>query len=58
MTIENEISKVWRIPPDNEQRLRSLNFILPSIVFDESDKFVCFGSMVGIKVLNFGKKKI
>lgn len=49
MAIERDLDKQWEY---KSRDYSNTNSILPSIGFDESDTFLYFGSLLGIKVVN------
>lgn len=53
LAVEKELDKMW----DCKNR-ENPNAIMPSIGFDESNTFVYFGSLLGIKVININNDKL
>ena len=59
MATEQEIEKFWDLsntPPEeikeiNQQNCSYASFI-PNLQFDETDTYLCFGSPLGVKILN------
>jgi peptidylprolyl isomerase domain and WD repeat-containing protein 1 len=56
MLVEQEIEKQWDLSnttadSDSQQNCSYASF-MPNLQFDQSDTFLCFGSPIGIKVLN------
>lgn len=51
--MEKEIDKLWDIKSRD-----NLNSVLPSIGFDESDTYLYFGSLLGIKIINYKADKL
>ena len=47
MAVEKELDKLWDLKSRD-----SNNSVLPSIGFDESNTFIYFGSLLGIKVIH------
>ena len=45
MNIEKDLDKLWEDPS-------SLDYVAPSIGFDESDSFLYYGSMLGVKIIS------
>jgi hypothetical protein len=48
LAVEREIDKLWDIKSRDNH-----NSVLPTIGFDESDTFLYFGSLLGIKIMNY-----
>lgn len=53
LAIEKDLDKLWDI-----KNRDSLNSVLPSIGFDETDTFIYFGSLLGIKIINIKTNKL
>jgi len=49
MAVERDLDKQWEY---KAREYLNTNSIIPSIGFDESDTFLYFGSLLGIKVVN------
>lgn len=53
LAVEKELDKLWEY-----KNRESPHCVMPSIGFDESDTFLYFGSLLGIKIINFHTNKL
>ena len=56
--MDQEIVKNYQMSLEKEHIFKPINFILPKMCFDESDKFFCFPSMCGIQMINMESKEL
>ena len=56
MSVESEIEKFWdlsnKVPEEINAQNCTYAAFMPTIAFDESDTYLCYGSPIGLKVLN------
>jgi peptidylprolyl isomerase domain and WD repeat-containing protein 1 len=53
MAVERDLDKQWEL-----KNRETPNSVLPSLDFDESDTYLYFGSLMGIKVVNWKKNQL
>lgn len=53
LAVEKELDKMWEYKSKDNP-----NSVLPSISFEESDTFIIFGSLLGIKVINIHSNRL